>query len=960
MWLNSNMKVIVIVIFQFLLLSNLHAQSVSLSANSESEQALDTEYWVEITLGQDDPAEDVYGVSLKLQADQSTTTYVEGSAEAGDFLGSSVIDFYQTVDAQTLDMAVSKTSGEGASGAGVAMRAKFMSSAEGEVVFSLLDAEVLDSEGNEVGLALSDLTVTIIGEKDTVSIAPVAEPAQMLDTEYWVEITLGEDNPAEDVYGVSLKLQANESTTSYVEGSAEAGDFLGSSVIDFYQAVDAQTLDMAVSKTSGVGASGNGIAMRAKFVSSAEGEVVFSLLDAEVLDNEGNEVGLALSDLTVTIIGEKDTVSIAPVAEPEQMLDTEYWVEITLGEDNPAEDVYGVSLKLQANESTTSYVEGSAEAGDFLGSSVIDFYQAVDAQTVDMAVSKTSGEGASGAGVAMRAKFMSSAEGEVVFSLLDAEVLDSEGNEVGLALSDLTVTIIGEKDTVSIAPVAEPAQMLDTEYWVEITLGEDNPAEDVYGVSLKLQANQSTTSYVEGSAGAGDFLGSSVIDFYQAVDAQTVDMAVSKTSGSGASGSGVAMRAKFVSSAEGEVIFSLLDAEVLDSEGQDVGLDLSSLTITIIGERDTVSISPVAESEQMFDTEYWVEITLGQDNPAEDVYGVSLKLQANQATTSYVEGSAEAGDFLGSSVIDFYQAVDAQTLDMAVSKTSGEGASGAGVAMRAKFVSSVEGEVIFSLLDAEVLDSEGQDVGLDLSSLTITIIGERDTVSISPVAESEQMFDTEYWVEITLGQDNPAEDVYGVSLKLQANQATTSYVEGSAEAGDFLGSSVIDFYQAVDAQTLDMAVSKTSGEGASGAGVAMRAKFVSSAEGEVIFSLLDAEVLDSEGKEVNVDISDLVVEIIIVSNESENNSPKSFQLSQNYPNPFNPSTNISFSIPEGQHISLKVFDISGREVATLVDGFRNVGEYSVSFNASNLSSGVYFYRLETADFTQTRRMLLIK
>ena len=87
---------------------------------------------------------------------------------------------------------------------------------------------------------------------------------------------------------------------------------------------------------------------------------------------------------------------------------------------------------------------------------------------------------------------------------------------------------------------------------------------------------------------------------------------------------------------------------------------------------------------------------------------------------------------------------------------------------------------------------------------------------------------------------------------------------------------------------------------------------------------------------------------------------KKFNLSQNYPNPFNPSTNISFSIPEGQYVSLKVFDISGREVATLVDGYRNSGEYSVSFNASNLSSGVYFYSLETAEFTQTRRMLLIK
>ena len=92
--------------------------------------------------------------------------------------------------------------------------------------------------------------------------------------------------------------------------------------------------------------------------------------------------------------------------------------------------------------------------------------------------------------------------------------------------------------------------------------------------------------------------------------------------------------------------------------------------------------------------------------------------------------------------------------------------------------------------------------------------------------------------------------------------------------------------------------------------------------------------------------------------------PLQYSLSQNYPNPFNPSTTINFSIPAVETsrwvVSLKVYDISGREVATLVDQQLTPGTYSVEWNASNHPSGVYFYKLSSADFTQTNKMILIK
>ncbi|RPI75669.1 MAG: T9SS C-terminal target domain-containing protein [Ignavibacteriales bacterium] len=88
--------------------------------------------------------------------------------------------------------------------------------------------------------------------------------------------------------------------------------------------------------------------------------------------------------------------------------------------------------------------------------------------------------------------------------------------------------------------------------------------------------------------------------------------------------------------------------------------------------------------------------------------------------------------------------------------------------------------------------------------------------------------------------------------------------------------------------------------------------------------------------------------------------PVKFELSQNYPNPFNPATKISYSIPTPGHVSLKVFNALGQEVASLVNGFTEAGVHTVDFNATNLNSGIYFYKLETSSLNQVKKMMLIK
>jgi len=88
--------------------------------------------------------------------------------------------------------------------------------------------------------------------------------------------------------------------------------------------------------------------------------------------------------------------------------------------------------------------------------------------------------------------------------------------------------------------------------------------------------------------------------------------------------------------------------------------------------------------------------------------------------------------------------------------------------------------------------------------------------------------------------------------------------------------------------------------------------------------------------------------------------PDAFALSQNYPNPFNPATNVAFDLPVAAHVELVVFNVLGQKVATLIDGDMEAGSHVVEFDGSVVSSGVYFYRLTAGDFSETKKMMLLK
>jgi hypothetical protein len=95
-------------------------------------------------------------------------------------------------------------------------------------------------------------------------------------------------------------------------------------------------------------------------------------------------------------------------------------------------------------------------------------------------------------------------------------------------------------------------------------------------------------------------------------------------------------------------------------------------------------------------------------------------------------------------------------------------------------------------------------------------------------------------------------------------------------------------------------------------------------------------------------------------NISKKELPINYSLNQNFPNPFNPTTTINYSVPKSSFVTIKIYDVLGREVTTLVNENKPIGNYSVQFNAAKLTSGIYFYRMQAGDFVQTKKLVVLK
>ena len=119
-------------------------------------------------------------------------------------------------------------------------------------------------------------------------------------------------------------------------------------------------------------------------------------------------------------------------------------------------------------------------------------------------------------------------------------------------------------------------------------------------------------------------------------------------------------------------------------------------------------------------------------------------------------------------------------------------------------------------------------------------------------------------------------------------------------------------------------------------------------------------IMDNVGTDYVGISNSFTIQATSVSVKLKGNSPETFTLYPNYPNPFNPITTISFILPQPEQTALIIYNILGQEIIRLVDGKYDAGNHQVTWDASNVSSGIYFYRLQAGDFVETRKMVLLK
>ena len=210
----------------------------------------------------------------------------------------------------------------------------------------------------------------------------------------------------------------------------------------------------------------------------------------------------------------------------------------------------------------------------------------------------------------------------------------------------------------------------------------------------------------------------------------------------------------------------------------------------------------------------------------------------------------------------------------------------------------------------------------------------------------------------------------GISLDYQSGYFTTTDLEQSISANDELviniGPSVGNFngklsHKIYLSDIHHMAVSPTSVL-SNGIPIQKRFSYSELRSNESGFyhdgskNILYVQIKGSTDSSYHIIASDIVLN----SEQNQKLQPENFILCQNYPNPFNPSTTFKYSIPNQSKVIIKVYDILGSEIETLVNEEKSAGNYNIEFNASNLPSGVYFYRLQAGDFVQTKKMILMK
>lgn len=234
--------------------------------------------------------------------------------------------------------------------------------------------------------------------------------------------------------------------------------------------------------------------------------------------------------------------------------------------------------------------------------------------------------------------------------------------------------------------------------------------------------------------------------------------------------------------------------------------------------------------------------------------------------------------------------------------------------------------------------------------------------ALRPVAPTTINSNQEFYVDIIIADNmTPCSNLFGISFVLDYSSSKNVVQAIEAVQGTFLGNDIIFFPQLDNNNgTVSCGITRKAGQGgANGTGILARIKMkiINPTTNTVSFITRDIIANDPDGKPIIIDSGNSNV---LVDVEQNQHIPVDFVLFQNFPNPFNPSTTIKYELPERSFVELTLYDLLGREIKTLLNEEKEAGYHELQFNAENLSSGVYLYRIQAGNFTQTKKMVVLK
>jgi hypothetical protein len=467
--------------------------------------------------------------------------------------------------------------------------------------------------------------------------------------------------------------------------------------------------------------------------------------------------------------------------------------------------------------------------------------------------------------------------------------------------------------------------VMGTDFVINIEIGNPIAVNNLTGVSFNLEWDD--TSYIGAVASSpGAFLGANPLIITQNY-LDRIEVGISSSTG-GKNGSGIFASCTLNVKQDGYALinFSLSNITAIDENGDPIVIDPQNnpLIIQIGNPPENPSINIIAPDTitGLAGITFPVDIMVGNPIEVTNLIGVSFNLEWDD--TLYIEGdNTNAGLFFGSNPLLIGQNL-VDRIEIGVSSTTG-GYSGSGVI--ASCTLKIKNDI----------PSSGQSILLNITNIT-ALDNNGDPIILAPQ-------NNPFLLELTLPNNPPDLDSIPNQYMLEEETLVIPIkaIDPDGNNITFTSPNLPSFGNIDD--SLNGSGKLTFKPAAGDAGTYQDIMVIATDDG------IPAIKADTVTFTLTVDIID-GVNIDFIQTE--------FILHQNFPNPFNPNTTITYSLPEKGKVTLRVFDVLGNEVAKPVNEEQSIGIYELNFNASNLASGFYFYKLQAGEFTDVKKMLVIK